>query len=147
VSIASTSLFRLISFSIDIDFSAVIDCSATVSILLYDSIPDRPIYAQTAKGEEFLSIDEAFVPIGPLPRSAIPGCFRPSAVEPIEDFKASAFEFANGRKGGLFARSSLQAVFDKLDPREFIEERFKLNFAILYREWSTAIKTGYAKSA
>ncbi len=45
------------------------------------------------------------------------------------------------------ARSSLQAEFDKLDPREFIEERFKLNFAILDREWSTAIKTSYANSA
>ena len=43
------------------------------------------------------------------------------------------------------ARSSLQAEFDKLDPRELVEERFKLNFAILDREWSTAIKTSYAK--
>jgi hypothetical protein len=45
------------------------------------------------------------------------------------------------------ARISLEAEFDKLDPQEFIEERFKLNFAILDREWSTAIKTSYAKSA
>jgi hypothetical protein len=45
------------------------------------------------------------------------------------------------------ARVSLESDFDKLDPLEFIEERFKLNFAILDREWSTAIKTSYAKSA
>jgi hypothetical protein len=45
------------------------------------------------------------------------------------------------------ARVSLLAEFDKLDPQEFIEERFKLNFAILDREWSTAIKTRYPKSA
>ena len=45
------------------------------------------------------------------------------------------------------ARSSLQAEFDKLDPLEFIEERFKLNFAILDCEWSMAIKTSYGKSA
>jgi hypothetical protein len=48
-------------------------------------------------------------------------------------------------------RTSLEAEFDKLDPPasdlEFIGERFKLNFAILDREWSTAIKTCYAKSA
>jgi hypothetical protein len=45
------------------------------------------------------------------------------------------------------ARVSLLAEFDKLDPQEFIEERFKLNFAILDREWSTAIKASYPKSS